>query len=137
MKRWSLPGAIVLVLVIAGLVYTSSPRGSSAAQNCEDWGNDTLDRVAIARQLLYPQERQEESTGSAQGDSQALFDLANEQASSNAPEDAFNLSGDLAEAFFAGSTALQGGGAAEAQIAFAKSIVYNADLRLAYFLDGC
>jgi hypothetical protein len=137
MKRWALPGALVLVLVIAGFAYISSPRGSSAAQNCEDWGNDTLDRVAIARQLLYPQERQEESTGSAQGDSQALFDLANEQANSDVPDEAFNLSGDLVEAFSAGSSALQGGGSAEAQIAFAKSIVYNADLRLAYFLDGC
>ena len=136
MKRWLLTGALVLLLVAVGVAYIS-PQSSSAAQNCEDWGNDTLDRVAIARQLLYPQERQEESTGSAQGDSQALFDLANEQAQSNAPDDALNLSGDLVEAFSAGSTALQGGGSSEAQIAFAKSIVYNADLRLAYYLDGC
>jgi hypothetical protein len=136
MKRWSLSGALVVVLAVAAFVYIS-PRSSSAAQNCEDWGNDTLDRVAIARQLVYPQERQEESTGSAQGDSQALYDLASEQANSNPPDEAFNLNGDLVEAFSAGSNALQGSGSSEAQIAFAKSIIYNADLRLAYFLDGC
>jgi hypothetical protein len=87
--------------------------------------------------LLYPQARQEESTGSLQGDAQALYDLAQEQANSNPPDEAFNLNGDLIEAFSAGSNALAGGGPAEAQIAFAKAIVYNADLRIAYLLDGC
>jgi hypothetical protein len=43
------------------------------------------------------------------------------------------------EAFSAGSTALVGGQGSwpDAQIAFAKAVVDNADLRIAYFLDGC
>lgn len=136
MKTWLLPGALVSVIVVAALAY-AFPRGSSAAQNCDDWGNDTLDRIAIARQLLYPQERQEESSGSLQGDAQALFDVAQEQANTDAPDEAFNLNGDLVEAFSAGANALAGGPSAEAQIAFAKAIIYNADLRVAYLLDGC
>jgi hypothetical protein len=134
MKRWSLPVALVLVLV-AAFAYVS-PRLSSAAQDCGDWANETSDRIEIGRQLLYPSERQEESTGSLQGDAQALYDVAQEQANSNPPDEAFNLNGDLVEAFSAGSNALVGGGASEAQIAFAKAIIYNADLRVAYLLDG-
>ncbi len=138
MKKWLLLVAVACVSTVA-LIADNVPSGSSAAQSCEDWGNQTSNRVVIARQLLYPRERQEQTSGSAQGDAQALYDLAQEQANSNPPDEAFNLSGDLAEAFSAGSTALngRGGGSLEAQIAFAKGIVYNADLRIAYFLDGC
>lgn len=138
MRKWPLIVATACVALTV-LVAFAIPVGSTASQSCDDWGNQTSDRVAIARQLLYPRERQEQSSGSAQGDAQALFDLAQEQANSNPPNEAFNLSGDLTEAFSAGSTALIGGqgGSPEAQISFAKSIVYNADLRLAYFLDGC
>lgn len=136
MKTWSLPAALLLVLVAVLIVYIP-PRTSSAAQNCDRWGNDTADRVAIARQLLYPRERQEESTGSLQGDAQALYDIAQEQANSNPPSEAFNLNGDLVEALSAGANSLAGGGSSEAQIAFAKAIVYNADLRIAYLLDSC
>jgi hypothetical protein len=136
MKTWPLVVALALVVATA-VVLNVLPQNSRAAQNCNDWGNQTADRVAIARQLLYPQARQEESTGSLQGDAQALYDLAQEQANSNPPDEAFNLNGDLIEAFSAGSNALAGGGPAEAQIAFAKAIVYNADLRIAYLLDGC
>lgn len=136
MKKWLIPAALGLVLVAAAFAY-AFPRSSSAAQNCDDWGNDTLDRVAIARQLLYPSERQEESTGSLQGDAQVLYDVAQEQANTDAPDEAFNLNGDLIEAFSAGANALTGGPSSEAQIAFAKGIIYNADLRIAYLLDGC
>jgi hypothetical protein len=138
MKRWLMVAAIACI-AIAGLFVSTIPAGSSAAQNCEDWGNATYDRVGIARELLYPPERQTQTSGSAQGDSQALYDLAQEQANSNPPDEAFNLSADLVEAFSTGSIALQGGQGSdpEAQIAFAKAIVYNADLRIAYFLDGC
>ena len=136
MKTWSL--LVVLTVVAAAALFAqNSPVQSSAAQSCDDWGNDTFDRVGIARQLLYPQERQEESTGSIQGDAQALFDLAQEQANSSPPDEGFNLNGDLVEAFSAGANALAGDPSGEAQIAFAKSIVYNADLRIAYLLDGC
>jgi hypothetical protein len=136
MKRWSLPVVLVLVLAAALFAYIS-PRVSSAAQNCDDWANDTSARIEVGRQLLYPSERQEQSTGSLQGDAQALFDVAQEQANSNPPDEAFNLNGDLVEAFSAGSNALAGGGSSDAHIAFAKAIIYNADLRIAYMLDGC
>ena len=132
---------VVAVLLLAGATAAVSQRVQAvpSAQDCDDWGNDTVERVSTARQLLYPAERQEQSTGSVQGDAQALYELAQEQANSEPPEEAFNLNGDLIEAFSAGSTALSGGGGAspDAQIAFAKGIVYNADLRLAYLLDAC
>jgi hypothetical protein len=136
MKKWSLLAALVLVLVGAVLV-SGFPRDSSAAQNCNDWGNETADRVAAARQLLYPSERQEQSTGSIQGDAQALYNIAQEQANTDPPDEALNLNGDLIEAFSAGANALSGGQSAEAQIAFAKAIIYNSDLRISYLLDGC
>jgi hypothetical protein len=139
MKKWLLVAALIAVATTAFFGYDAARARPNAAQSCDDWGNDTLDRLGIARQLLYPLERQEESTGSVQGDAQALYDLAQEQAISNPPDEAFNLNGDLIEALSAGSTALAGGGGSspEAQIAFAKGIVYNADLRVAYLLDGC
>ena len=129
--------ALVAAAAAALVGYDALAR-PGAAQDCDDWGNQTAERVAIARQLLYPAERQEQSTGSLEGDAQALYDLAREQADSDPPEEASNLNGDLIEAFAAGSAALAGDGASpEAQVAFAKAIVYNADLRLAYLLDGC
>ena len=136
MRTWSLLAAL-LIAVVAGLFAYAAPGSSSAAQDCDDWGNQTADRVAVARQLLYPADRQEQSTGSLQGDAQALFDLAQEQANSEPPDEALNLHGDLIEAFAAGAEALSGSGSPDAQIAFAKAIVYNADLRIAYLLDGC
>lgn len=138
MKKWMLPISLVFVVAIAALAYAFPRSSSAAAQDCNDWGNDTLDRIEIGRQLLYPQERQEQSTGSLQGDAQALFDVAQEQANSNAPGEAVNLNGDLVEAFSAGANSLaSGSSSSEAQIAFAKGIIYNADLRVAYLLDGC
>ena len=143
------PRPAVIVLTLLTLVLTAGLAGvvlsqrdttaRPAAQDCGDWVSDTADRVAIARQLLYPPDRQEETTGSLDGDAQALGDLADEQAQTEPPEEAFNLNGDLVEAFAAGSEALLGGGAAapEAQIAFAKAIVYNADLRLGILNEGC
>jgi len=136
--HWWITVALTVVVGASTLVYGT--RGSaSALQSCDDWGNETADRIGVARQLLYPSERQEQSTGSVEGDAQALYELAQEQANSNAPDEGFNLSGDLVEAFSAGANALAGGGGSnpDAQIAFAKSIVYNADLRVAYLLDGC
>lgn len=136
MRIWAFLAALIIGAgAMAFAINGASP--SIAAQNCEDWGLDTSDRVGFARQLLYPVERQEESTGSVQGDAQALFDLAQEQANSDPPEDAFNLNGDLVEAFSAGANALAGSQAGDAQIALAKAIVYNADLRIAYLLDSC
>ena len=75
MKFWAMFAAFIL----GGAVTVFAINGavpSSAAQSCEDWAFDTADRVSIARQLVYPFERQTQSTGSLQGDAQALFDLA-------------------------------------------------------------
>jgi hypothetical protein len=131
--------AVGLAVLVAAVAFAYDARAVPAAADCDDWGNETADRIATARQLLYPAERQEQSTGSLQGDAQALYQLAQEQADSDPPDEAVNLSGDLVEAFSAGSTALSGGGGGspDAQIALAKAIVYNADLRVAYLLDGC
>ncbi len=139
MKTWILLAGLVAVVAASVTLGYEARARPSAAQNCEDWGNQALDRVGIARQLLVPPERGGQSSGSAQGDAQAFFDLGQELANSNPPEEALNLNGDLVEALSAASTALSGGGGAspEAQIAFAKAIIYNADLRLAYLLDGC
>lgn len=139
MRTWILLAAlaaIVAAMATAGYEARALP---STAQDCDDWGNQTADRVEIARLLLYPPERQGQSTGSAQGDAQALADLAQEQANSDPPDEGLNLSGDLIEAFSAGASALSGGQGAspDAQVAFAKAIVYNADLRLNNLLDAC
>jgi hypothetical protein len=138
LKTWLLiAGAFAVLLTTSTLVHQA--RAVPLANDCDNWGNDTADRIATARQLLYPTERQGQTTGSLQGDAQALYQLAQEQANSDPPDSGRNLNGDLIEAFSAGSTALSGGGGAspDAQVAFAKSIVYNADLRVAYLLDGC
>lgn len=132
---------LALVAAVAALlVYAARDDRASALQgDCGDWVNETSDRVGVARQLLSPAERQEQSTGSVQGDAQALYDLAQEQANANPPDIAYYLHGDLIEAMATGSQALNGGGGSsgEAQIAFAKSIVYNADLRINAVADSC
>ncbi len=136
--HWWITAALAVLVAASSLAYGS--RGSaSALQSCDDWGNQTADRIGVARQLLYPLERQEQTTGSVQGDAQALYDLAQEQANSNPPDEGFNLNGDLVEALSAGANALGGstGASPDAQVAFAKAIIYNADPRVAYLLDGC
>lgn len=137
-KHWLIPAALAVLIAASSLVYTSRGSASALQDRC-DWSEQTSDRIGVARQLLYPVERQEQTTGSVQGDAQALYDLAQEQANSDPPDEGFNLSGDLIEAFSAGANALGGntGANPDAQIAFAKSIVYNADLRVVYLLDGC
>lgn len=138
-KRALLLVAVVALVGSALFTYTLVHSPGSAAQDCDDWADATSERVGIARELIYPAEREGQTTGSAQGDAQALYELAQEQADSDPPDEAFNLNGDLIEGFSAASLALQGGGGAspDAQIALAKAIVYNADLRIAYLVDGC
>jgi hypothetical protein len=141
MRTWILLAALAVVVAAAATATAGYEARAlpSSAQDCGDWGNQTADRVETARLLLYPPERQGQSTGSAQGDAQALAALAQEQANSNPPDEGLNLSNDLIEAFSAGASALAGGqgGSPDAQVAFAKAIVYNADLRVNYLLDGC
>jgi len=128
--------ALVVIVALAG-VMGHSARAVPLASSCSDWGNQTTKRVDQARLLLEPAELGGKSTGSAQGDAQALRQLAQDQAKTNPPKSGQKLNGDLLEGFSAGANALAGTGAADAQIALAKAIVYNADLRLAYLLDHC
>ncbi len=128
--------ALVVVVALAG-VMGHSARAVPLASSCSDWGNQTTKRVDQARLLLEPKELGGQTTGSAQGDAQALRQLAQDQAGTNPPKSGQKLNGDLLEAFSAGANALAGTGAADAQITLAKAIVYNADLRLAYLLDHC
>lgn len=130
---------VLLAVIAGGLGYTTRGQADAKQGDCGDWVSATSERVGIARDLLAPAERQEQSTGSVQGDAQALYDLAQEQANSEPPDIAYYLHGDLVEAMATGSQALSGGagGSAEAQIGFAKSIVYNADLRVNAVADSC
>jgi len=131
---------VLLMVLAGGLAYlTRNQAEAKQGGDCGDWVSATSERVGIARDLLAPAERQEQSTGSVQGDAQALYDLAQEQANSNPPDIAYYLHGDLIEAMATGSQALNGGsgGSAEAQIGFAKSIIYNADLRVNAVADSC
>jgi len=130
--------ALVVVIAMAGLVGHSA-RAVPLASSCSDWGNQTTKRVDQARLLIEPKELGGQSTGSVQGDAQALLQLAQDQAKTSPPKPGQKLNGDLVEAFSAAANALSGTGNAspDAQIALAKAIVYNADLRLAYLLDHC
>ena len=131
--------ALMIAVVAGGLAYVARHQASAKQGDCGDWVDDTAGRIEVARQLVMPAERQEQSTGTAQGDAQALYDLAQEQANSNPPDVAYNLHGDLIEAMAAASEALSGGGlaSAESQIVFAKAIIYNADLRVNAVADAC
>jgi hypothetical protein len=131
--------ALLLVVAAGSLGYVVRSQASAKQGDCGAWADDTAGRIEVARQLVMPAERQEQSTGSVQGDAQALYDLAQEQANSDPPDVAYNLHGDLIEAMAAASEALSGGGvaSAESQIVFAKGVVYNADLRLNAVADAC
>ena len=128
--------AIVVIVVAAGMIGRSAD-ALPLASKCSDWGNQTSQRVEQARLLLAPAELGGKSTGSTQGDAQALVQLAQNQAGTSPPSSGQKLNGDLIEAFSAGANALGGTGDPNAQIALAKAIVYNADIRLAYLLDHC
>src|SRR5215216_901951 len=93
--------ALMIAVVAGSLAYVARHQASAKQGDCGDWADDTAGRIEIARQLVMPAERQEESTGTAQGDAQALYDLAQEQANSNPPDIAYNLHGDLIEAMAA------------------------------------
>lgn len=141
MRARAILAGLLLALVLGAVGYTRLPRAAAIPNltSCKDWTNQTATRVAEARQLLYPPERRQQSTGSLQGDARALAQLAQQQAGSGPPSGGANLNGDLVEALSAGAAALGGGGGAspDAQIAFAKAIVYNADLRLSVLRQSC
>lgn len=129
--------ALLIVIAAAGFIAHGARAVPLAASSCTNWGNQTSQRVNQARQLIEPAELGGKSTGSAQGDAQALVQLANNQAGTSPPSSGQKLNSDLVEGFSAGANALAGTGDPNAQMALAKAIVYNADVRLAYLLDHC
>ncbi len=139
MKKWMLVAAALVVVALAGGYYGATARAGAKLQGCEDWVDQTNARVQDARSLLYPADRPDAFQGDAQQAAQELFAIFEEQANSDPPDAAGQLNGDLIEAMSVGAEGLAGTGAAapETQIVFAKSIIYNADVRLLSVIDTC
>ena len=109
-----------------------------AAQNCEDWVEQTNARVNDARRLLYPADRPDAFDGSAEQAADELVAIYDEQLASEPPDGAGQLNDDLVEAMSSGAEGLIGGGTDGAILFyFAKSIIYNADARLITVIEGC
>lgn len=133
--------AIVLVVVamVAGFgAYLRDARAGGSLQGCDDWVQQTNDRVNDARTLLYPADRPGAFQGSAEQAAQELFAISEEQVNSEPPDGAGPLNDDLIEALTVGAEGLAAGGVdAAAQVVFAKAIVYNADVRLLAVIETC
>ena len=137
MKTWWLVAAAVVLAASVGGYFGIDAR-AGAAQDCEDWVNDTNDRVNEARTYLYPADRPEAFEGSFDEAAENLYVLFEEQNNTDVPDNAFQLHYDLIEAFSEGAAGLASGGPeATIQVNFAKSIVYNADARLVSFVETC
>jgi len=138
MRKWSL---LALAVVLAGALGGYFGFGRTAdvqAQDCDDWVQETNDRVNDARTLLYPADRPDAFQGSADEAAREMDAILAEQEESEPPDGGGNLNGDLIEAMLNGFEALSGGGSDPAvQITFAKSILYNADARLVALNDSC
>ncbi len=139
-KLLMLAACAVLAGGVAGFVGMGLPRAGDAQGDCRGYLADTAERLSVARTILYPVERSGGTGQSAQQDAQVLFQLGQEQLNAGGPVEANEFNGDIAEALAAGAEALGGGGggaAPETQIAFAKSIIYNADVRLDLVAEFC
>ena len=136
-KLWVLALAAVLAASIGG--YFGFDARAGAAQDCEDWANQTNERVNAARTLLYPAGRLDAFEGSADQAASEMEFLLEEQESAEVPDGAGNIHDDLIEAMSAGVEGLLGAGNVDptVQITFAKSIIYNADARLVTFINSC
>ncbi len=138
MRKWTLVALAAVVVVALGGYFGLGGRANASASGCEDWVNQTNDRVDTARTLLYPSDRPDAFQGSAQQASQELASLVQDQQGSEPPENAGQLNDDLIEAMSDGAAGLSAGGTTGAiQVTFAKSIVYNADARLVSFVKTC
>lgn len=138
MRKWLLVAfAAVLAASIGGHFGFDAQAG--AAQDCEDWSNETNARVNDARTLLYPIGRLDAFEGSADQAAAEMDAILQEQESAQPPEGAGNIHDDLIEAMAAGVEGLIGGGNVDptVQITFAKSIIYNADARLVTYVNTC
>jgi len=129
--------AVVLAASIGG--YFGFDARAGAAQDCEEWATETNERVNDARTLLYPLGRLDAFEGSADQAAGELELILQEQEASGVPENAGVIHDDLIEAMTAGVEGLLGAGNVDpaVQIAFAKSIIYNADVRLVTFVNTC
>ena len=137
-RTWWLVAAAVVLAVSVGGYFGMGARAGAGAQDCEDWINDTNDRVNEARTYLYPSDRLDAFQGSIDEAAEGLYVLFEAQADSDPPENAGQLNDDLIEAFSDGPSGLASGGTEGAiQVTFAKSIVYNADARLVTFVNTC
>lgn len=139
MRKWSLFGlAIVLAGAIGGYFGFGSTVGVDA-QDCDDYVSQTNERVNAARQLLYPLGRENAFDGSAEEAAQELANVLAEQENASPPDGGGNLDDDLIEAMNVGVEGLIQSGNADplTQIAFAKSIIYNADARLVTLNGTC
>ncbi|MDP9366245.1 MAG: hypothetical protein M3Q10_18830 [Chloroflexota bacterium] len=136
-KWWLVAIAVVLAASIGG--YFGFDARAGAAQDCEDWANQTNERVNDARTLLYPIGRLDAFEGSPDQAAGELEAILGEQEAAEPPENAGIIHDDLIEAMSAGVEGLLGAGNVDpaVQISFAKSIIYNADARLVTFVNTC
>lgn len=136
-RIWVIAVAAVLAASVGG--YFGLNANAGAGQDCENWARDTNDRVNAARTLLYPLGRIDAYQGSAQQAASEMELILQEQENADVPDNAGNIHDDLIEAMTAGVEGLLGAGniAPEVQITFAKSIIYNADVRLVSYIETC
>ena len=141
MSRYVLTAIMVVIFAAGALAgtFVARPATGEAQGSCGDWLQQTSERVAEARFILYPVDRSGGTGRSPGQDAEILLQMADEQYQSNYPEGAVELNDDLAEAFTTGASGLGGAGGAapETQITFAKAIVYNADARLIAVSENC
>ena len=140
MRTWAALAAVVAIVAAVGgyLGAGSSARAGVAAQDCEDWVDQTYERVQSARTLLYPSDRQDAFQGTAEQAAEELFVIGEEQIASDPPEGGQQINDDLIEAMTEGAAGLAAGGEiGAAQYYFAKSIIYNADVRLLSLVETC
>lgn len=138
MRRWWLLAVAAIIATSIGGYFGVNAR-AGGAQDCEDWSRDTNDRVNAARTLLYPLDRLDAYQGSAEQAAGEMEAILQDQERSQPPGGAGNIHDDLIEAMTAGVEGLLQAGniAPEVQITFAKSIIYNADVRLVTYINTC
>lgn len=139
MRKWSV---LALAVVLAGALGGYFGFGRTAdvqAQDCDDWVQETNERVNDARLLLYPADRLDAFQGSVDEAAQIMSEILVEQENASPPDGGGNLHDDLIEAMNVAVDGLIGTGSADpaVQITFAKSIIYNADARLVALNDSC
>ena len=138
MRKWALVAAVAVIVAAVGGYFGGAARAGVRLQDCDDWVDQTNERVQFARSLLYPADRPGAFAGTAEEAAEELYILFEEQSDSEPPEAAEQLHDDLIEAMSVGAEGLASGGPdAATQVIFAKSIIYNADARLLGVVNTC